>query len=129
MRSRLLGTWLPLLFFAVFLLFPFYWMVMTAVRPNQELVSTATNPFLVHHPTLDHIRYLLGDTGFPRWFWNTMGIALGASVLSVGASWLAAYGIVRVGFPGAEGAAIAGVTLPALAVLAWAAMRAIRERT
>jgi multiple sugar transport system permease protein len=28
-----------------------------------------------------------------------------------------------------EGAAIAGVTLPALAVLAWAAMRAIRERT
>ena len=28
-----------------------------------------------------------------------------------------------------EGAAIAGVTLPALAVLAFAALRAIRERT
>jgi len=106
MRSRLLGTWLPLFFFAVFLLFPFYWMVMTAVRPNQELVSTATNPFLVHHPTLDHVRYLLGGTGFPRWFWNTMGIATGASVLSVSVSWLAAYGIVRVGFPGAQAAGL-----------------------
>ena len=39
--------WLPLLFFVVFLLFPFYWMVLTAVRPNKELVSTAVNPFVV----------------------------------------------------------------------------------
>src|SRR5205085_9717442 len=36
-------------------------------------------------------------------------------------------GIVR--GPMGEGAAIAGVTLPALAVVAWAPMRAIRERT
>src|SRR5437016_4810239 len=40
-----------------------------------------------------------------------------------------AYQRAIVGGSMGEGAAIAGVTLPALAVLAWAAMRAIRERT
>ena len=44
---RLLGTWLPLAAFAVFLLFPFYWMVLTAVKPNAELVSVTANPFTV----------------------------------------------------------------------------------
>jgi len=107
MKSRLLEIWLPLLLFTLFLLFPFYWMALTAVRPNQELVSTATNPFIVRHPTFDHIRYLLSGTGFPRWFLTTMGIATGASILSVAVSWLAAYGIVRVGFPGASATGLA----------------------
>jgi multiple sugar transport system permease protein len=106
-RSRLATLWLPLLFFVLFLLFPFYWMVLTAIRPNEELVSTAVNPFFVHKPTLAHVQYLLRATSFPRWFWNTMGIATGATVLSVATSWLAAYGIVRVGFRGAEGAGLA----------------------
>ncbi|MFL5279023.1 MAG: carbohydrate ABC transporter permease [Myxococcales bacterium] len=107
MNGRFWKLWLPLALFAVFLLFPFYWMVLTALRPNAELVSTSANPFWVHHPTLEHIQYLLGGTSFLRWFWNTMGIATGASILSVAASWLAAYGIVRVGFPLAAGAGLA----------------------
>jgi multiple sugar transport system permease protein len=106
-RSRLATLWLPLVFFVLFLLFPFYWMVLTAIRPNEELISTTVNPFIVHHPTLAHVQYLLRGTSFPRWFWNTMGIATGASLLSVATSWLAAYGIVRVGFPGATGAGLA----------------------
>jgi multiple sugar transport system permease protein len=69
-------------------------------------VSTSANPFWVHHPTLEHIQYLLVGTSFPRWFWTTMGIATGASILSVAASWLAAYGIVRVGFRFATGAGL-----------------------
>src|SRR5205823_68208 len=40
MNGRFLKTWLPLALFAIFLLFPFYWMVLTALRPNAELVST-----------------------------------------------------------------------------------------
>ena len=44
---RVLGTWLPIALFAVFLLFPFYWMVLTALKPNDELVSSSANPFSV----------------------------------------------------------------------------------
>ena len=107
MNRRLFRTWIPLALFALFLLFPFYWMVLTALRPNDELISTAANPFWVRSPTLDHIKYLLRSTSFPRWFWNTMGIATGASIVSVAASWLAAYGIVRVGFRGSSGVGLA----------------------
>ncbi|TMA19221.1 MAG: carbohydrate ABC transporter permease [Deltaproteobacteria bacterium] len=96
MNGRFLKTWLPLALFAIFLLFPFYWMVLTALRPNAELVSTTANPFWVRHPTLEHIQYLLRGTSFPRWFWNTMGIATGASILSV-----------AVRFPFAAGAGLA----------------------
>ncbi|MFL5360603.1 MAG: hypothetical protein ACJ78U_06540, partial [Myxococcales bacterium] len=106
MNGRFWKLWLPLALFAVFLLFPFYWMVLTALRPNAELVSTSANPFWVHHPTLEHIQYLLAGTSFLRWFWHTMGIATGASIVSVAASWLGASGIVRVGFPLAAGAGL-----------------------
>ena len=81
MNGRFLKLWLPLALFAVFLLFPFYWMVLTSLRPNAELVSATANPFWVQHPTFEHIQYLFRSTSFPRWFWNTMLIATGASRL------------------------------------------------
>lgn len=99
---RWLGTYVPLALFAVFLLFPFYWMVLTAVKPNAELVSATANPFRVAQPTLEHVHYLLARTGYPRWFWNTMMVATGATALSVAVSFLAAFAIARVGFRGAE---------------------------
>ncbi|HEX9289205.1 MAG TPA: carbohydrate ABC transporter permease [Anaeromyxobacteraceae bacterium] len=105
---RVLGTYLPLALFALFLLFPFYWMVLTAVKPNAELVSASANPFGVVRPTLDHVRYLLTETAYPRWFWNTLEVSVGATVLSVAASFLAAFAIARVGFRGAE---VAGVLI------------------
>jgi multiple sugar transport system permease protein len=102
MMRRAFGTYLPLALFALFLLFPFYWMVLTAVKPNAELVSSSANPFVVVRPTLDHVRYLLTSTEYPRWFWNTMEVTLGATALSVAVSFLAAFAIARVGFRGAE---------------------------
>ncbi len=105
---RRLGTAVPLALFAAFLLFPFYWMVLTALKPNAELVSASANPFTVARPTLDHVRYLLGQTAYPRWFWNTMAVTLGATAVSVVVSFLAAFAIARVEF---RGAAAAGVLI------------------
>ena len=99
---RWLALYLPLGFFVVFLLFPFYWMVLTTFKPNNELVSVTTNPFVVVNPTLEHVRYLLTQTRYPRWFWNTMFVSVGATVVSVVASYLAAYAIARIRFRGDE---------------------------
>jgi multiple sugar transport system permease protein len=104
--KRVLSLWLPLATFAVFLLFPFYWMVLTSIKPNDELVSVTANPFWVSHPTLDHIKYLLTSTNYPRWFWNTMGIAVGATALSVSVSFFAAFALARLRFRGAEAASL-----------------------
>src|SRR5205814_1509040 len=52
-------------------LFPFYWMVITSVRPDVELYNVKMNPFFTLHPTLTHFYYLFELTMFPRWAWNT----------------------------------------------------------
>ena len=43
--KRAISIWLPLAAFAAFLLFPFYWMVLTSIKPDEELVSVTANPF------------------------------------------------------------------------------------
>jgi multiple sugar transport system permease protein len=106
---RLVTLWLPLGLIMLILLFPFYWMVLTSVKPNAQLIDMKTyNPFWVIEPTLDHIKRLLFETEYPRWLWNTMYVAFAATMLSIFASVLAAYAIVRLKFRGANmiGAAI-----------------------
>jgi len=53
---RLVTLWLPLGVFLFVLLFPFYWMVITTFKPNEELLSREGNPFWVKNPTLADAR-------------------------------------------------------------------------
>jgi multiple sugar transport system permease protein len=103
--SRVFKTYIPLALIAFVLLFPFYWMTITAIKPDDQLVDmTKSNPFWVVEPTLKHIRHLLFDTDYPRWMWNTLYVSFAATVVSLVASVFAAYAIVRVRFKGAEAA-------------------------
>jgi multiple sugar transport system permease protein len=98
---RMVTVYLPLACFIVILLFPFYWMTITAFKPNAELLDYKNhNPFWVSSPTLDNIRKLLFDTDYPRWLMTTMGVALGATIISLFSSVLAAYAIQRLRFRG-----------------------------
>jgi len=100
---RLVTLWLPLGLIMLILLFPFYWMVLTSVKPNAQLIDMTTyNPFWVVSPTLEHIKRLLFETEYPRWLWNTMYVAFASTMLSIFASVLAAYAIVRLRFRGAQ---------------------------
>ena len=99
---RLVTVWLPLTVFLIVLLFPFYWMVITTFKPNEELLSREGNPFWVIHPTLDHIKKLLFDTAYPDWLWNTILVSVTSTFLSIFCSVLAAYAIERLRFRGAR---------------------------
>ncbi|ESZ71343.1 sugar ABC transporter permease [Mesorhizobium sp. L103C119B0] len=100
---RVVTVYLPLLVFVFVLLFPFYWMTITAVKPNLEMTDYAQfNPFWVVHPTLEHIRYLLFETSYPGWLLNTIIISTAATFLSLLASVFAAYAIERLRFSGAR---------------------------
>ena len=70
-RARGLKLWLPLGFFLVFTLFPFYWMAITSLKPNSELYSRKIMPLIVYHPTLEHFVNLLTETSFLTWTYNT----------------------------------------------------------
>jgi multiple sugar transport system permease protein len=100
---RVVTLYIPLGLILIVLLFPFYWMVLTSIKPDEQLIDMNTyNPFWVVHPTFKHISKLLFETEYPRWLWNTMYVAVGATVLSIIASVLAAYAIVRLRFKGAD---------------------------
>ena len=101
--SRVVTTYLPLGLILIVLLFPFYWMVLTAIKPDEQLIDMETyNPFFVVAPTFKHIAKLLFDSQYPRWLWNTMYVSVLATALSLFASVLAAYAITRLRFRGAQ---------------------------
>jgi len=99
---RVVTVWIPLIVFLIVLLFPFYWMLITAFKPDDELLSRTGNPFWVHDPTLEHIRKLLFDTAYPDWLWNTILVSVVSTFLSIFCSVLAAYAIERLRFRGAR---------------------------
>lgn len=100
---RVVVLYLPLACFVIILLFPFYWMTVTAFKPNAELYDYANhNPFWISSPTLDHIHLLLFRTSYPRWLWTTMLVSVAATFISLFASTLAAYAIQRLRFQGSQ---------------------------
>ena len=99
---KMVLVYLPLAIFLFVLLFPFYWMGITAFNPNNELLSSEGNPFWIIAPTLHHVKHLLFETSYPQWMWNTVLVSVVATFISLTASVLAAYAIERLRFSGAK---------------------------
>lgn len=99
---RWVTTYIPLGVFVFVLLFPFYWMAITAFKPDNELLRQSGNPFWVLAPTLAHFKKLLFHTQYPAWLLNTVIVSAVASFASLAASVLAAYAIERLRFQGAK---------------------------
>lgn len=100
---RILVVYLPLAVFVFVLLFPFYWMAITAVKPDAQLTDYNNySPFWVVGPTLEHMSYLLFETSYPGWMLNTVIVSVASTVIALFASVLAAYAIERLRFKGAR---------------------------
>jgi multiple sugar transport system permease protein len=84
----------------VFLLFPFYWMLIVSFKPNTELLNTGRNPFLLFSITLDHYAYLFTDTEFVRYTINTFVVTVGSTILALTASIFSGYALGRFRFRG-----------------------------
>jgi multiple sugar transport system permease protein len=96
--EKLIKFYLPLGIFLFVLLFPFYWMFITAFKSDMELYNLKLNPFLIHQPTLHNVIMLFKETLFNQWMLNTFFVSILATLLSLGASLLAAYAIQRLRF-------------------------------
>ena len=99
--TRFLRLYLPLGFFLVAMLFPFYWMLITSIKPNRELYNAKIMPLIVHQPTLKHYIDLLDQTSFLTWTYNTMLVAVVTTVVSLVLGTMMAYPLARMNFPGA----------------------------
>jgi multiple sugar transport system permease protein len=99
--ERVVRLWLPVGFFLVLALFPFYWMTVTSLKPNAELYNRRVMPLVVYHPTLKHYIDLLTQTSFLTWTWNTMLVAVVSTAISLVFGVMLAYPLARMRFAGA----------------------------
>ena len=110
--KKWLWFYLPMGLFIVALLFPFYWMVVTTLKPDGELYRPWNHPlyspFWTSAPTLDHVKNLLQETLFGVWMWNTMLIATVATLISLFCGVIGGYALARLrfGWAGLLGTAI-----------------------
>lgn len=100
---RVVTLYVPLSSFVFILLFPFYWMAITAFKPNNELYNMRDyNPLWISSPTFDHMYHLLFNTAYPSWLLTTMSIAVASTFLSLFSATLAAYAIQRLRYRGSQ---------------------------
>lgn len=100
--TRLITVYLPLLGFLVFLLFPFYWMIITSFKPDVDIFVLEYNPFWIKHFTLENYKFLFSGTAFPEWAKNTIIVATASTAISLFCSILIGYSLARLRFPGSN---------------------------
>jgi len=104
--KKWLYFYIPLAVFILFALFPFYWMAVTAFRPDPELYrswrAASATPFWTLEPTLEHFTGLLEGSEFLQWLWNTMLIAMVSTIISLICGMFAGYALARLKFRGSE---------------------------
>src|SRR6266446_10490321 len=104
--GRMLRLYIPLAVFIVGMLFPFYWMLITSIKPNRELYNAKIMPLIVYQPTLKHYVDLLYETNFLTWTYNTMLVAVVTTAVSLVLGAMIGYPLARLRFPGAAVVAI-----------------------
>lgn len=94
----------PYVGFAIFLLvfgLPVYWILLSSVLPGRQLLSVPPTYFTAE-PTLDNLRRTAQQVPLGQYFTNSLVFALGASLLAVALSFLAAYAFARLRFRGSN---------------------------
>ena len=101
MRPRALAVNGALVALSALTLFPLFWMVSVSLMAPGE-ASRFPPPLLPSAPTLEHYRELLGDGGILRQAFNTLGLAVAATALSLTFNVAAGYAFAKLRFPGRE---------------------------
>ena len=100
LTRRLFGLYLPLALFLIFLLFPFYWMIVVSFKPTNDLFDQSLSPFLIQNFTFANYLYLFEKTAFPSWLKNTLIVSVASTAISLFCSVLIGYSLARLRFIG-----------------------------
>ena len=93
--SRLLAL-LPML---IFVLFPFFWIIITSFKTDLQ-IQRYTSIYWPNPWTIDQYTSLLTTTPFLTWFRNTVIVATSTTAISVVLAAMAAYALARLKFRG-----------------------------
>jgi multiple sugar transport system permease protein len=83
--------------FAIVLAFPFYWMLMTSLRSDQDLYDLENVPFKFNadSPTIANYRFLFEETEYRQWLENTALVGAAVVGITLVLSLPAAYALAR----------------------------------
>ena len=94
-RSKL-ATYLVVGPFAVVLAYPFYLMLITTFKTNQDLYNQDSNPLIFNEaPTLDNLDFLFTETQYTRWLLNTTLVGLVIVAITLALAVPAGYALAR----------------------------------
>ena len=88
------ARWALVLAALVIVVFPFYWMVNTSLKPASEIFLSPPT-FISSNWSLDAYVTVLTQRPFARYFLNSLVVTLGTTLLSVTLAAFAAYGFTR----------------------------------
>jgi multiple sugar transport system permease protein len=96
-RRETITSWLIVTPFAIVLAFPFYWMLMTALRADNDLYDIEQVPFKFNadSPTLNNFKFLFEQTDYREWLQNTAIVGAAVVVITLVLALPAGYALAR----------------------------------
>ncbi len=92
---RKIYWWLLLLLLMVFVLFPFYWMIVSSIKPTPDVLTL--NPTLIpKRVTFEHYGFSWYQMNLGRFFGNSFAIAIGTTFLALLLTTPASYALSRI---------------------------------
>ena len=98
-RINTIFLYLALVFFGIILIIPFYYMIITSIKPMSEVTQVKIN-LIVKNPTLSPYKDLLDASRFLRAAWNSFVIAILMTLGNIFLCPLAGYAFAKHRFPG-----------------------------
>ena len=95
-------TYVGLTFWAILVLFPFYWMVLTSVKSYSSYNSEWIPQLFTLSPTIQNYLDAFSAVPLGRYFLNTVIFTLATTALMLFVTILAAFAFARLNFPGKD---------------------------
>ena len=90
---------IPLAMMLLWTLFPIYWTLNTALKPEGDIIQTPLQ-YLPSSPTFQNFINAWNDVGFEKYFTNSVVVGVGTVILTLVLSVLAGYALARYEFKG-----------------------------
>lgn len=94
------GLYILLIAIAIFMIFPFVWILSTSFKGNQEALFSYPPQWIPQFPTLDNYKAVFGQINIFQCFINSVIITVMGVLLNVITAALAAYPLARINFWG-----------------------------
>lgn len=93
-------TYILLVFWAIVVIFPFYWMILTSLKSLASYNSETIPQFITLHPTFENYKVAFTAVNLAKYFLNTVIFAVITTAIMLIVTILAAFAFARLEFKG-----------------------------